>query len=137
MSSPDERRDIGIDIGLLRQLAGADVNNLPKIFVHKNSVWITKGGGIAAARIDSHNNLHLAEADFVILKTMLPVKEIGRVREDVTEFAFDILPHHLLGGLRDQAPVIGVDARKQVTRGALGHDPLGRRKKIPIRGVLH
>lgn len=69
----------------------------------------------------------MAESDLILLKNIVPVKDAGRVREDVREFHLDIQPHHLLGGVHDRgAPVRGLELLKQGLRGGVGQDPLGR-----------
>jgi hypothetical protein len=138
MSSPtDARRTFGLDIHVLRELYATRPQEMPKVFAHRNSSWVTAGGAIASAKIDNKGNLHMSEAYLVVLKQMLPVKEIGRVREDVTEFAFDLGAHHLIAGLHDRRPVLQKELRKAGLREALGHDGFGRRRKVEIAGRLH
>lgn len=127
-------RVLDVDIALLRRLGIASLDQLPKIFAHKDNVWNgrDKAGKLtrAPARIDSNKNLHMPESDLLVLKTMLPIREVGRVRADVTEFAIDIAPHHLLAGAGDKlAPLARGASVKPLLRGALGHDPHGRAKK--------
>lgn len=133
--SLDERQPLSLDISLIRRLGLTQPEALPHIFVHDNAVWKAKGGVIAAAKIDHKGNLHMAEVDFVVLKTMLPVKEIGRLRKDLIEFAFDLQPHHMAGGFGDKKPLLlGADA-KPLLREGVGQDPFGRKPKPKLAGL--
>lgn len=112
-----------IDMTLIRQLCSARPGQLPRIFVHDDVVWLDRGGATAPMKIDCHGNLHMAASDMLVLKTMLPVRELQRVRVDMIEFKLEILPHHLLGGVHDRAkPVETLKDAKNVLRDRVDPD---------------
>lgn len=117
-----------IDIGLMRQLCAANPGNMPKVFVHDDHVWRGQAGAIAPMRIDNHGNLHMSMADFLVLKTLLPVSEVKRLRADMREFKIELLPHHMLGGVNDRKKP--VDTKRQGKQ--LLRDELGTEKGVPM-----
>lgn len=83
-----------LNIDALRRISGGNIDKLP-------TVWVHTVGWTGKPFKDAQKRIHMNKHQFEALRCNFGMKFLRPIMATITEWAFDLQPHHLEGGKSD------------------------------------